>query len=186
MRAGLFGFVALLSFAGCQPPPPAPPISTTTDGTAPVAADPAAAPAAEIKIVQGDEKKLAELIAQHKGQVVFVDYWATWCEPCVEYFPHTVELSNTHGPHGLATITVSFDEPADEAKVRTFLTDQKAAGLTHLLSTYPQGPEAFEGFNLEKVPTFRLYDRQGMMRYEWEEKPTDADAKVAELLAEKP
>ncbi|MDX1944368.1 MAG: redoxin domain-containing protein [Pirellulaceae bacterium] len=179
----VFGIVVLTSLSGCQPQPMTP-SSTTTDGGG--ASTETLAPTAEIKIVHGDEKKLAELVAAQKGKVVFVDYWATWCEPCVEYFPHTVEMANTHGPHGLATIAVSFDEPDNEPLVRKFIADQKAESLTHLISTYPQGPEAFEGFNLVTVPTFRLYDRKGVKRYEWEAKPTDADEKIAELLAEAP
>src|SRR5688572_26243833 len=68
---------------------------------------------AEIKLPQGEGKDLQSLIDAHKGEVVFVDFWATWCGPCVEGFPHTVELSQKYKGQGLATIAVSFDELKD-------------------------------------------------------------------------
>src|SRR5207249_1058455 len=66
-------------------------------------------PSTAIKLIQGDAKALDELIATHKGQVVLVDYWATWCGPCVENFPHTVELAKKYREQGLVAIAVNFD-----------------------------------------------------------------------------
>ncbi len=142
------------------------------------------APQAAVMLHVGDEKKLAEMIAAHKGKVVFVDYWATWCESCVEFFPHTVETHNRHKAKGLATIAVSFDLLEDKPKVEQFLADHRA-DFDNLLSDYDDvGQEVANAFQFEALPQFRLYDRSGKMRYEWKEKPTDIDQRVEELLAE--
>lgn len=138
---------------------------------------------ADVRLTVGDEKALDAMIAAHKGKVVFVDYWATWCHPCVEYFPHTVEMSRKYKDQGLQTIAVSFDELEDEAKAREFLAKQ-GADFENLLSKYGVGTEANEAFQIEQVPHFRLYDRKGQMRHKWDAKPEDADEKVRELLAE--
>ena len=50
-------------------------------------------------------------IAKHRGKVVLVDFWATWCLPCVEQLPHTLELGQQMADRGLAVVTVSCDEP---------------------------------------------------------------------------
>lgn len=181
----VFVLLGKLCLTGCENavsgPANSPPVVATPEPAAPATSS--GLTPADIKLVTGDEKKLAEMIAAHKGQVVFVDYWATWCEPCVEYFPHTVEMHKTHYPHGLRTIAVTFDAVEEEQVAREFLANH-GADFENLLCSYPQGPDAFVGFNLDKVPTFRLYDRKGVKRYEWTEKPTDADQKIAELLAE--
>jgi len=170
--------VALVAgLVGCQrsAAPPGEPPQASKEPVKP------ATSAVSLKV--GDAQALADLIASHKGKVVFVDFWATWCHPCVEYFPHTVELHRQHAASGLATISVSFDAAEELEKARAFLAEQ-GADFDNLLSRYEPGPEAFEAFQIDQVPHFRLYDRQGKLRYKWDEKPADADAKIKELLAE--
>ena len=158
--------------------------SSSEGAGSPVATQSALSPD-KIKLTVGDEKALDAMIAAHKGKVVFVDYWATWCHPCVEYFPHTVEMSRKYKDQGLATIAVSFDEVEDKPKAIQFLADQ-GADFENLLSKYGVGTEATEAFQLEQVPHFRLYDRKGELRHKWDAKPDDADEKIEELLADTP
>ena len=132
----------------------------------------------------GDGQAMRDMIAAHKGKVVFVDYWATWCEPCVAAFPHTVELHRKFKDQGLATIAVSFDELRDKEKVAKFLADQ-GADFENLLSSYDGvGTKAAEDFEVGVLPTFILYDKQGKLRHKWEEKTVELDQKIEELLAE--
>ena len=149
-------------------------------------ATPSPSPPAKIKLPQGEGKDLQALIDAHKGEVVFVDFWATWCGPCVEGFPHTVELSQKYKGQGLATIAVSFDELKDEAKVRQFLAD-KGAHFEHLLSKYDGvSQEAALDFDVEALPQYRLYNRQGKLVHKWEGQPDDLEQQIQALLAEKP
>jgi thiol-disulfide isomerase/thioredoxin len=152
-------------------------------GSSPAPGSSALTPA-DIKLVQGDAKALEAMIAAHQGQVVFVDYWALWCHPCVEFFPHTVEMHKKYREQGLRTIAVTFDEPDQEQAVRKFLAE-KGADFENLLSSYDAGPAAFEGFGIDLVPHFRLYDRQGKLRYKWDAKPDDAEQRIQELLTQK-
>jgi thiol:disulfide interchange protein len=170
---------------GCEPEvvrvPPR--VRTATTSSAVIPKAPAFDPAT-VSIQVGDEKALEALIARHKGQVVFVDYWATWCEPCVEFFPHTVETFEKYHEQGLTAVAVAFDAAEEEPKVRRFLA-QHRAGFENLICSYDPGAEAFEKFGIDLVPHFRLYDRQGKLRAKWDAAPRDLDAKVKELLAEK-
>lgn len=125
-----------------------------------------------------------DLIARHKGKVVLVDYWATWCLPCVEGFPHTVKLAKQHREQGLVTIAVSFDQHEDEAKVRAFL-DQQGADFDRLISKYNGvTQQAATDFDVEALPQYRLYDRQGKLRKKWEGQSDEIDQMIVELLAE--
>lgn len=169
---------------GCEPEVVrVPPRVRNAASSAAIAKAPAFDPAT-ISIQIGDEKALEALIAKHKGQVVFVDYWATWCEPCVEFFPHTVETFEKYHEQGLTAVAVAFDAAEEQPKVRRFLA-QHRAGFENLICSYDPGTEAFEKFGIDLVPHFRLYDRQGKLRAKWDAAPRDLDAKVKELLAEK-
>jgi thiol-disulfide isomerase/thioredoxin len=169
--------------AGCQ-------ASASLPGNSPQvtpagAESPAGLKPADIKLVKGDAKSLAAMIAEHKGNVVLVDFWATWCGPCVEGFPHTVEISKKFKEQGVATIAVSFDNLDNEPVVREFLAKQ-GADFENLLSKYDGvSQEAAVDFDVEAVPQYRLYDRTGNRRFKWEGKSDEIEAKIQELLAEK-
>jgi len=150
---------------------------------------PGKAGATNVNLVIGDAKALDEMIAKHKGQVVFVDYWATWCGPCVQGFPHTVALAKKYGKEGLATIAVSFDHLEDEPRVKAFLAEQ-GAEFEHLLSKHDGvNQRAAVDFDIEPLPQYRLYDRQGKLREKWEGKTEEVEkeieAQIEALLAEK-
>ena len=137
-----------------------------------------------VPLLVGDEKKFAEMLAAHQGEVVFVDYWALWCESCVEFFPHTVETHEKFKDRGLVTIAVNFDELNEEARVRKFLADHRA-DFENLMSNYDDvGQAVANAFDFSALPQFRLYDRKGEMRYEWKAKPDDLEQRIEELLAE--
>ncbi len=104
-------------------------------------------PASETPLRKIDGPGLAETVAKHRGQVVLLDFWATWCGPCLELFPHTVELQRRFGERGLTVITVSLDDPDNEPAVRKFLTQSKAT-TENFLSPYGVGPAAFTAFGI--------------------------------------
>ncbi len=169
--------LGLLVIAGCQSS------ASSPDSTAPKSSN-----ATSIDLTRADAKRLADFVAAHKGQVVLVDYWATWCEPCVANFPHTVELAKKYHDKGLRAISVSFDLLEDEPKVRKFLADQ-GAGFENLISQHNSiGQRPVEDFDIRQVPVYRLYDRQGKLNQTWEGMPegTLLEDKIQELLAAPP
>jgi cytochrome c biogenesis protein CcmG, thiol:disulfide interchange protein DsbE len=52
-------------------------------------------------------------LSAYRGNVVLLDFWATWCVPCREEIPHFVELQQKYGDHGFQMIGVSMDDSAD-------------------------------------------------------------------------
>jgi thiol-disulfide isomerase/thioredoxin len=74
-----------------------------------------------------DAKALGEVVAREKGQVVVVNFWATWCVPCREEFPALSRLQKALGPKGLRLVGVSTDTARDLPAVERFLDAQKPA-----------------------------------------------------------
>jgi thiol-disulfide isomerase/thioredoxin len=133
-------------------------------------------------------------LAKLRGKIVLVDFWATWCEPCVEQLPHTLALGDKLRERGLAVVTVSCDEVKDSTQVVSFLTSKKAGGATNLISQFGGSPRTMEELEISTgaVPFYKLYDRSGKLRQTFGIQPTaakqftaaDIEAAVEQLLAE--
>lgn len=122
----------------------------------------AAEPAVKVKVTS--PKQFQQVLAQHKGKVVLVDYWATWCVPCIKGFPHTVELHEKYAGKGLVVVSVSMDDPDEDTQTRVlaFLKKRKAA-FPNYISSLGGEEEALQAFGIKggALPYYQLYDRQG-------------------------
>jgi cytochrome c biogenesis protein CcmG/thiol:disulfide interchange protein DsbE len=75
-------------------------------------------------------------LADYQGQVVLLNIWATWCEPCRAEMPSMQALHETFGDRGLRVVAVSVDDPGTEDKIRAFRRD---FGLTFEVLHNPSG-----------------------------------------------
>jgi cytochrome c biogenesis protein CcmG/thiol:disulfide interchange protein DsbE len=94
-------------------------------------------------------------MGDHRGQVVLVNYWATWCVPCWEETPGLIRLSKNLGPKGLAVVGVAIDEGGTE-KVKKFVDEFQVPYPVVL----PERMSQIE-FGMQGVPTTILVDRHG-------------------------
>ena len=110
-----------------------------------------------------DEKGYAQLIASHKGAVLVVDFWATWCSPCREEMPLLVQLVRKYRGKGVRLVTVSCDEPEDGPKAAQFLAEHGASEASYIKRA--TGDEQFinsvDGKWSGALPALFLYDRSG-------------------------
>jgi thiol-disulfide isomerase/thioredoxin len=193
----LAGLVSLAVMCGCEPTSPSGPANEQTSSSS-EEIDPAGTstsiPIEEVRleVVDGDGYEVA--LAKQVGSVVLVDFWATWCEPCTEKFPHIVELHHKHKAEGLRVMSFACNELSEEASVKQFLAEQ-GASFDNLLTKFGNGTETNDTFGIHGVPYYKLYDRQGKLRYQFAEIYDDLeqgepveniDRRVAELLAETP
>jgi len=110
------------------------------------------APAWNLKDLDGHDVSSA----QFKGKVLVVDFWATWCGPCVSEIPGYIELQKKYGKDGLVIVGVSLDRKSPQY-VQKFAQDH---GMNYTIVMGDDAVvDAFGGF--DAIPTTFLINRSG-------------------------
>jgi len=108
------------------------------------------------------------------GKVVYVDFWASWCEPCRRSFPWMRALHERYAQKGLAIVAIDLDH--DRAAGEKFLAKYPAP---FRVAFDPDGKTA-EAFGVEAMPTSFLISRDGRVL----ERHAGFDPKKADALEE--
>jgi thiol-disulfide isomerase/thioredoxin len=114
-----------------------------------------AAPACSVQLLDGGRNVS---LADYRGKVMYVDFWASWCAPCRDSFPFMNELQRELADKGLQIVAVSVDKTAEDAK--RFLA-RYPASFTIMLDAAASCPAAFR---LEGMPSSYIIDRSGAVR----------------------
>lgn len=127
--------------------------------------------------LDGREVNLEKL----KGKVVLIDFWATWCRPCVVEMPNVVKTYEKLHPKGFEIIGISFDRQQDKARLDDFIKEYKITWPQYFDGKFWQNKYAVE-FEIHRIPTMWLVDKKGNLRDL--SARADLEAKVEKLLAE--
>lgn len=98
-------------------------------------------------------------LSQYRGQVVYLDFWASWCGPCAQSFPFMSELARDLRTKGLQVVGVNLDENLEDA--HGFL-ESHPADITLVADMEGQ---CAQQFGVQAMPSSYLIDRQGVVRH---------------------
>ncbi|WP_243371100.1 TlpA disulfide reductase family protein [Geotalea sp. SG265] len=135
---GLWIVVSLLLSAApaaalLQKGQPAPPINVTTISGQPVT------------------------LANYKGHVLVLDFFATWCSPCREAIPHLLSLNRKYGKQGLQILGMSVDDGSDRV-VKSFIAERKISYPVTMVDEDLQ-----VNYGLRSVPTIFVISKKGIV-----------------------
>ncbi len=97
-------------------------------------------------------------LSQFRGQVVVLNFWATWCAPCVEEMPSLVEMQRRMKSKGVTVLAVSVD--VDEKRYQQFLKDHNV----NLLTVRDPRGKSNGLYGTFRFPETYVIDRKGVMR----------------------
>ncbi len=98
-------------------------------------------------------------LSQYKGQVVMLNFWATWCGPCQQEMPLLDQMYKKYKPAGFTLIGVNVDKDALPVKQ---LLDRKPVSFPVLLDPASQVSKAY---HVDEMPSSVLIDRKGNVRF---------------------
>jgi thiol-disulfide isomerase/thioredoxin len=140
----------------------------------------AAAPDLTLTNLDGKTHSLAE----YRGKIVVLNFWATWCLPCREEMPMLSKLAPKYDEKDVAFLAASIDDAQTQGKIAHFLEKKKITLAVFTGAT----PETLKEFNLgEIVPATLILDRDGApaFRIEGEASKKDVASRLDWLLSER-
>jgi peroxiredoxin/YHS domain-containing protein len=116
----------------------------------------------------------------YKDKVLLVDFWATWCKPCVATMPQLQKLHGKYAEKGLVVLGVSIDEKGEKA-VKPFVAKRK---FTYPIVLDGGDKPMWQAYGVKGVPALFLINREGKIVRQWVGKPEpkEVEQAVTELL----
>jgi peroxiredoxin len=99
-------------------------------------------------------------IAKHKGKVVLLDFWATWCGPCVHELPNVIKTYDTYHAKGFDVIGISLDK--DREKLATFTKEKKMPWPQYFDGLVWENKLAVK-YGVNSIPATYLLDGKGVI-----------------------
>ena len=116
-----------------------------------------------VRLIPLDQSGFRQMVAAHRGKILLVDFWATWCAPCREELPKLVALHAAKESQGLDFVTISCDEPEQETAAAQFVAAQNAPAPHYIRRA--ASDDAFINAIDPKwsgaLPALFLFDRNG-------------------------
>lgn len=125
--------------------------------------------------IQDSDRTLT--LSQYRDQVVVLNFWATWCPPCVEEMPSLVEMQRRMRDKGITVVAVSID--VDENAYQKFVKDHAA----NLLTIRDPGQKTPNLYGTHGWPETFIIDRNGVMRRKFIGPVDWTDAEITGFLS---
>ena len=107
------------------------------------------------------ENRLVSLSDISGKSLTIIDFWATWCQPCIRSLPKLVDLSKAYKDKGVGFIGISVDSPRNHAKVKPFA---RSMGIQYPVLFDANG-ELMGELNVMAVPTLLIIDSEFRILY---------------------
>lgn len=122
--------------------------------------------------------KPAHDLQELKGKVVYMDFWASWCPPCIKSFPFLNQLDHDLKEQGLHVIGINLDEKVTDAQ--NFL----AKHPVDFSIVADPSKQCARGFEVMAMPTSYLIDRKGNIRHVHQGFRPDESEKLRALITQ--
>lgn len=110
--------------------------------------------------LQKEKFLLEDILAQNRGEVIYIDFWASWCVPCIAAMPASKELREKYEGDNISFIYISIDKDYtrwDKANAKVGLEFSENSFLT---INYPN-VAFYKSLKLDRIPRYMIYNKKG-------------------------
>jgi len=121
-----------------------------------------AAQSEEIHVIEEDYADLDSLFLEFRGRVIYIDFWASWCRPCLEEMPYSRKLQEQFKGEDLVFLYLAYRDR--EAAWRSKMEALKMPGYHYFLDSRLTA-EARRKFGIAAIPHFAMIAKSGKIAY---------------------
>lgn len=119
----------------------------------------------------GNKTTLKDVIDRNKGNLIYIDFWASWCLPCREEMPASKKLMETYKDKNITFIYISTDQDANKWKAAAE-KENLISNNSFLANNYPN-IDYYKALDIMSIPRYILYDKKGMIINPYELRPSN-------------
>lgn len=124
---------------------------------------------------------LEDLLLKHRGKLIYVDFWASWCAPCRREMPASKELGEDYAEKEVTFLYVSIDKDAERWK-RAVEEDGLSWNDENIIALNHPEAQIYQDLNLHAIPRYILFDQQGDIIYQ--NAPSPSSEEIRKILDE--
>ena len=141
------------------------------------------AQAQEANVAEVTIAQFKQILQENDATLTVVNFWATWCAPCIEEFPYFVQLGKDLADQGVKVFFVSMDFEDEKPAVEAFLADQGYSGTSFLRTG--KDHEFILGIHEDwtgVLPATFVYSQDGSLADYWQGMPVDYETLKERVL----
>jgi thiol-disulfide isomerase/thioredoxin len=125
-------------------------------------------------LINDSELTFEEVLSKHKGKVVLVDFWASWCSPCRKEIPFLKELKSNFSDKELQIIEISIDTDYS-AWVRASQIENLSGYENNYIIANWEKSKLYKNYKIQAIPRYLLFDKNGKIIDDDAPRPSDKE-----------
>jgi peroxiredoxin len=115
-------------------------------------------PAPNFELIDLYGKKVT--LADFKGKNIYIDFWATWCSPCIGEIPDLKKMEEKFKDKNIVFLSISIDKQKDLEKWKNFISTKELGGI-HLIAENAWESQIVKEYMIDSIPRFVIIDTEG-------------------------
>lgn len=130
-------------------------------------------------LVDNNQLNFEEVLTKHKGKIILVDFWASWCSPCREQMAQIEDLKLKFNESEFQIVKISIDKDYS-AWVRASKIEKLTNDKNSFIMSDWKNTQIYKNFNIQNIPRYMIFDRKGKIIND--DAPNPIDNKLEKII----